>query len=136
MPEPSVPSPLDYRAIHDECAPEVVETASTPERQRLTGRAALEAWPERMRELRADPSDETLQRLCSLLDTVDGWIVARWGKDGHQERRSQLKELRKQAREAATLVYETRAARTAERGMSGGLRAYNEAQKLLRQEQG
>ncbi len=69
--------------------------------KRLTGRAALEAWPARLTEARLNPTDEALQRLCSLLDAVDAWVCRRWGQKGHQERRSALSQLRSEAAEAA-----------------------------------
>ncbi len=68
--------------------------------KRLTARAALDAWPERLAEVRVDPTDDNLQRLCCLIDAVDGWVVQRWGTAGHDERRAQLSAMRVEAREA------------------------------------
>ncbi len=73
---------------------------------RLTGRTAIAAWPERLGEVREEPTDENLQRLCHLLDVVDGWIVKRWQTPDHEERRAILTSLRSEAREANGLVSE------------------------------
>ncbi len=73
---------------------------------RLTGRTAIAAWPERLGEVRREPTDENLQRLCHLLDVVDGWIVQRWQTPGHEERRAILASLRTEALEANGLVSE------------------------------
>ncbi len=73
---------------------------------RLTGRTAVAAWPERLGEVREEPTDENLQRLCHLLDVVDGWIVQRWQMPGHGERRAILVSLRTEARQANGLVSE------------------------------
>ncbi len=43
--------------------------------RRLSGRQALAAWPERLAAARTEPSDEGLQRLCSLLDAIDHWVA-------------------------------------------------------------
>ncbi|HSH59701.1 MAG TPA: hypothetical protein VK988_08705 [Acidimicrobiales bacterium] len=71
---------------------------------RLTGRTAIAAWPERLAEVREEPTDENLQRLCHLLDIVDAWIVQRWDKPGHEERMAALIACRAEAREANRLV--------------------------------
>ncbi|HSH61277.1 MAG TPA: hypothetical protein VK988_16875 [Acidimicrobiales bacterium] len=71
---------------------------------RLTGRTAIAAWPERLGEVRREPTDENLQRLCHLLDAIDQWIVQRWDKPGHEERMAALTACRAEAREANRLV--------------------------------
>ncbi len=73
---------------------------------RLTGRTAVAAWPERLDEVREEPTDENLQRLCHLLDVVDAWIVKRWQTPDHEERRGILASLRTEARQANGLVSE------------------------------
>jgi hypothetical protein len=65
--------------------------------RRLTGRAAIGAWSERLAVVRAEPTDENLQRLCTLLDAVDAWVVRQWGEPGHDERRSTLAAMRAEA---------------------------------------
>lgn len=76
----------------------------TTRKRRLTGKAALSAWPARLAALKADPTDENLQRLCALLDGIDSWVVQRWDKPGHADRLATLTECRRQAREANRLV--------------------------------
>lgn len=78
--------------------------STSPKKRRLTGKAALSAWPARLTALKAEPTDENLQRLCALLDGVDYWVVQRWDKRGHDERLATLAECRRQAREANRLV--------------------------------
>ncbi len=75
-----------------------------PRKRRLTGKAALSAWPARLATVKAEPTDENLQRLCALLDGIDSWVVQRWDKRGHDERLATLAECRRQAREANRLV--------------------------------
>lgn len=72
--------------------------------KRLTGRAALAEWPGRLAAVQAEPTDSNLQRLCNLLDTIDRWIVQRWGTAGHVERLSALASFRAVARQANQLV--------------------------------
>ncbi len=76
----------------------------TTTKRRLTGKAALAAWPSRLATVKADPTDENLQRLCVLLDDIDSWVVQRWDKPGHDDRLATLAECRRQAREANRLV--------------------------------
>ena len=90
--------------------------------KRLTGRAAIEAWPERLAEVRTEPSDENLQRLCSLLDAVDQWIVQRWEKPGHEDRMATFANMRAEAREANRLVSVSIRSRQAEVGRLNGAR--------------
>lgn len=77
------------------------------------GRAAVDAWPERLAAVKTDPTDENLQRLCNLLDAVDAWVVLGW--DSHPKRREILAELRVDARRANRLVAEAGARSKAER---------------------
>jgi hypothetical protein len=84
--------------------------------KRLTGRQALATWPERLAAVTAEPTDENLQRLCTLLDDVDRWIVQRWGTAGHDDRRATLADLRREARQANRLVSTTARARQAAAG--------------------
>jgi hypothetical protein len=74
--------------------------------QRLTGRQALAIWPERLAGVEAEPADDHLQRLCTLLDAIDRWVVQRWGTAAHDERRDELAARRREARAANRLVAE------------------------------
>jgi hypothetical protein len=74
--------------------------------KRLTGRQALAAWPDRLAAVNAEPTDDNLQRLCSLLDAIDRWVVQRWGTAGHGDRRATLAAHRREARAANRLVSE------------------------------
>lgn len=91
--------------------------------KRLTGPQALAAWPDRLANLRADPSDEALQRLCHLLDAVERWVVQRWGQTGHGERLASLTGCRSEALQAnhlvSTTLRATKAARAAPDGLEG-----------------
>ena len=80
--------------------------------KRLTGRAAVAAWPERLAAMKAEPTDENLQRLCALLDVVDRWIVQRWATAGHNERLLELATMRGEAREAKRLAAMAQRTRT------------------------
>ena len=80
--------------------------------KRLTGRAAVTAWPERLAAMKAEPTDENLQRLCSLLDVVDRWIVQRWGTAGHGDRLVELALMRGEAREAKRVASTAQRTRT------------------------
>ncbi len=84
--------------------------------RRLSGRQALAAWPERLAAVRTEPSDEGLQRLCSLLDAIDRWVVERWGTASHQNRMASLAACRAEAREANGLVSGVLRAKQAARG--------------------
>jgi beta-phosphoglucomutase-like phosphatase (HAD superfamily) len=84
--------------------------------KRLTGRQALAVWPERLAGVNAEPTDENLQRLCSLLDAIDRWVVQRWGTAGHDDRRTTLAAHRREAREANRYVSATARARQAAAG--------------------
>lgn len=96
--------------------------------KRLTGRAAIEAWPERLTEVQAEPTDENLQRLCSLLDAVDQWVVQRWEKPGHDDRMATFANMRAEAREANRLVSVSIRTRQGERGrLNGAKRAQHRA---------
>lgn len=88
-------------------------------RTRLTGRAALDAWPGLSARCRAERSDESLQRLCSLLDALDRWIVQRWGQKGHQDRRAALRTCRADARECNAMVGSGRTEALQKRGEAG-----------------
>ena len=90
--------------------------------KRLTGKAAIEAWPARLAEVRDEPSDENLQRLCALLDAVDQWVVQRWQKPGHDDRMTTFANMRAEAREANRLVSLSIRARQAEVGRANGAR--------------
>jgi hypothetical protein len=79
---------------------------------RLTGRKALADWPDRLEEVTAEPSDDLLQRLCSLLDAIDRWIVDRWYEAGHAERLEQLTTCRREATEANRRVSEAQRQRS------------------------
>ncbi len=83
---------------------------------RLSGRQALAAWPERLAAVRTEPSDEGLQRLCSLLDAIDRWVVERWGTASHENRMASLAGCRAEAREANGLVADVLRAKQAARG--------------------
>jgi hypothetical protein len=74
--------------------------------KRLTGRQALATWPERLAAVNAEPTDDHLQRLCSLLDAIDRWVVQRWGTAGHDARLDELAARRREARAANRLVSE------------------------------
>ena len=78
--------------------------STTQRKRRLTGKAALSAWPARLAALRAEPTDDNLQRLCALLDGIDSWVVQRWDKRGHDDRLATLAQCRREAREANRLV--------------------------------
>ncbi len=84
--------------------------------RRLSGRQAFAAWPERLAAVRTEPSDEGLQRLCSLLDAIDRWVVERWGASGHEDRMASLAACRADAREADRLVSDVLRAKQAARG--------------------
>jgi hypothetical protein len=73
---------------------------------RLPGRQAFTAWPDRLAAVTAEPSDDLLQRLCSLLDAIDRWIADRWYEAGHAERLEQLTTCRREAAEAGRRVSE------------------------------
>ncbi len=90
--------------------------------KRLTGRAALDAWPERLAEVRTQPTEETLQHLCSLLDAVDHWVVQRWDKPGHEDRMAGFAKMRAEAREANRLVSVSIRTRQAEVGRANSAR--------------
>ncbi|HSH58522.1 MAG TPA: hypothetical protein VK988_02560 [Acidimicrobiales bacterium] len=72
--------------------------------KRLSGKQALAAWPERLAAVADEPTDDALQRLCTLLDAVDRWVVDRWQAAGHDERVATLAGCRNDAREANRLV--------------------------------
>jgi hypothetical protein len=74
--------------------------------QRLTGRQALAVWPEHLAAVNAEPADDHLQRLCSLLAAIDRWVVQRWGAAGHDDRMADLAARRREARAANRLVSE------------------------------
>ncbi len=96
--------------------------------KRLTGRGALDAWPERLAEVQAEPTDENLQRLCTLLDAVDQWIVQRWGKPGHADRMTTFAKMRAEAREVNRSVSLSIRAKQAETGrVNGAKRAQDRA---------
>jgi hypothetical protein len=78
--------------------------------QRLTGRQARAAWPERLAAVTEEPTDDHLQRLCSLVDAIDRWVVQRWGAAGHDDRMAELASRRSEARAANHQV--SNAART------------------------
>jgi hypothetical protein len=84
--------------------------------RRLSGRQALTAWPERLADVKAEPSDEGLQRLCSLVDVIDRWVVERWDAPGHEDRMASLAACRADAREANRLVSDVLRAKQAARG--------------------
>ncbi len=88
--------------------------------RRLSGRQALAAWPERLAAVRTEPSDEGLQRLCSLLDAIDRWVVERWDAPGHSDRLASLTGCRHEARQAAALVSATLRDAKATRAAKGG----------------
>ncbi len=90
--------------------------------RRLGGKAALDAWPARLAEVQAEPMDEHLQRLCSLLDAVDSWVLQRWGKPGHDDRMATFANMRAEAREANRLVSLSIRNRQAEVGRANGAR--------------
>jgi hypothetical protein len=93
--------------------------ADSPPRKRLTGRAALNAWPEHCQRCRTERTDESLQRLCGLLDALDHWVVQRWGQKGHQERREALTACRADARECNALEGDLRSDAAQKRGEAG-----------------
>lgn len=80
--------------------------------KRLTGRAALAEWPSRFAVVQAEPTDSNLQRLCTLLDVIDRWIVQRWGTSGHADRLASLANCRAEARSANRLVSEAQRSRS------------------------
>jgi hypothetical protein len=97
-------------------------------KHRLTGRTAVAVWPERLGEVREEPTDANLQRLCVLLDAIDTWVVQRWDKAGHDERMATLVGCRHQAREANRLVSEAqRTPSPAQRAVLARARAAREA---------
>jgi hypothetical protein len=84
--------------------------------KRLTGRQAIAAWPDRLAAVEAEPTDENLQRLCSLLDAIDRWVVQRWGGVGHDARMAELAARRSEARAANHQVSTAARARQAAAG--------------------
>ncbi len=94
--------------------------------KRLGGRVALDAWPERLAEVQSEPSDDALQRLCTLLDAVDHWVVERWAKRGHDDRMATFAKMRAEAREANRLVSVSIRSRQAEVGRANGARRTKE----------
>ena len=90
--------------------------------KRLTGRAAIDAWPERLADVQADPTDDHLQRLCALLDVVDHWVVERWEKPSHEDRMTTLANMRAEARDANRSVSLSIRSRQAEVGRANGAR--------------
>jgi NTP pyrophosphatase (non-canonical NTP hydrolase) len=61
----------------------------------------------------AEPTDENLQKLCSLLDILDAWVVQGW--DSHPDRRRTLSRLRGEAGEVRQAVEARNRSRSAER---------------------
>lgn len=94
--------------------------------KRLSGKAALDAWPERLAEVQSQPSDEALQRLCALLDAVDAWVVQRWDKPGHDDRMATFANMRAEAQEVNRLVSASIRGRQAEAGRANGARRTRE----------
>ena len=69
-----------------------------------TDRPKLADWPQRLAAVRAEPSDENLQRLVAIVDLADAALVRRWGRAGHDHRRSRLDTMRTEAADARVLV--------------------------------
>ncbi len=72
--------------------------------KRLRGKAALATWPERLAVVKNEPTEDNLQRLCSVLDEADAWVVRGWGGARHDDRRATLRQMRAEARDAQALV--------------------------------
>lgn len=72
--------------------------------KRLRGKAALDTWPERLAAVKNEPTEDNLQRLCSVLDEADAWVVRGWGGARHNDRRATLRRMRAEARDAQSLV--------------------------------
>lgn len=79
---------------------------TTTRKRAPRGRAAVNAWPDRLAAVRQDPSDANLQSLCTLLDAVDSWTVEAHGTPAHVDRVGTLLACRRDAREANRLVTE------------------------------
>lgn len=72
--------------------------------KRLRGKAALATWPERLAAVKNEPTEDNLQRLCSVLDEADAWVVRGWGGARHDDRRATLRRMRAEARDAQAFV--------------------------------
>ncbi|HEV2809762.1 MAG TPA: hypothetical protein VGV93_05105 [Acidimicrobiales bacterium] len=72
--------------------------------------------------MQAGLTDDNLQRLCSLLDVVDHWVVDRWEKPRHDDRMTTFANMRAEAREANRLVSLSIRARQVEVGRANGAR--------------
>lgn len=82
-------------------------------------KAAVAAWPALLAAVEADPCDETLGQLCTLLDVMDGEIARTWKTDGHDDRLVTFRGCRAAARQANRLVTSTGAERAKAKGLAG-----------------
>ena len=82
--------------------------------RRPTPRQAIDQWPGMLQLTLNQPTDLHLQKLCSLLDIVDAWVVKGW--DSHPDRRRTLSMLRSEAAEANRAVNAEMRSQKAQRG--------------------